>query len=177
MTIKRRLRYSYLLMLIIPVLLILISGVSIQRIYDPVQEYAELPPAFYRELYATMANDPDRLLGEEYLRELERLSGYAGRINMYVSRDRRELGRIQSIDIPPERNRLAPAIVFTDWDFYFSDGSAGEFSFFVSDESKFAASYISLGPGTDDRRNGSDSRQRPDIMAYGQKHHRSPLPP
>jgi signal transduction histidine kinase len=145
MTIKRRLRYSYLLMLIIPVLLILISGVSIQRIYDPVQEYAELPPAFYRELYTTMANDPDRLLSEEYLRELERLSGYAGRINMYVSRDRRELGRIQSIDIPPERNRLAPSIVFTDWDFYFSDGSAGEFSFFVSDESKFAASYISLG--------------------------------
>lgn len=145
MNIKRRLRISYILMLLIPTSLIVLTGGIIRRVYDPVREYADLPDIFYRELYATMAQDPERLLAEDYLRELENQSGYRGRINMYVSRERSVVNSLENIQIRMNGNDGYPMIIFTDWDFRYSDGIPGEFSFFVSDSERISGAYFSVG--------------------------------
>ena len=132
-------------MLLIPILLILITGGIVRRIYDPVQEHAELPGSFYRELYGTMAEDPDRLLGRDYLEELEGLSGYRGRINMYVYRERRVVNRLENTHTRTTDGERYSMVVVTDWDFRYSDGTSGEFSFFVSDSERISGTFISVG--------------------------------
>ena len=132
-------------MLLVPVILILLTAVIIRNIYDPVQEYAELPESFYTELYGTMAEDPDRLLDSDYLKKLEDLSGYRGRINMYVSRERSVVNSLENIDIRANRSGGYPLVVVTDWDFRYSDGIPGEYSFFVSDSEKISGAFVSVG--------------------------------
>lgn len=132
-------------MLLIPIVLIVLTAGIIRRIYDPVREYAELPGSFYRELYGTMADNPDRLLERDYLRELEGLTGYRGRINMYVSRQRSVVNSLENIDTRVDDRNGYPLIVFTDWDFRYSDGIPGEFSFFVSDSERITGAFVSVG--------------------------------
>lgn len=145
MDIRRRIRITNILMLLIPASLIVVSGGVIRDIYDPVQEHAELSGSFYSELYITMAEDPELLLEQSYLKSLECLSGYDGRINIYVSRERRVVNSIENVQgVTNDRNRY-PMIVFSDWDFIFSDGTNGEFSLFVSDPERVSATFVSVG--------------------------------
>ena len=145
MNIKRRIRISYILMLLIPMFLIILTGAIIRRIYDPVKEYAELSGSFYRELYGTLAEDPDRLLESGYLKELESLTGYQGKINIYVSRERSVVNSLENIHRGTNLSDRYPMVVFTDWDFRYSDGIPGEFSFFVSDSDRISGAFISGG--------------------------------
>ena len=143
--IKRRLGISYIFMLLIPMFLIILTGAIIRRIYDPVIEYADLSGSFYRELYSTLADDPDRLLEADYLEELESLSGYQGRINIYVSRERSVVSSLENIHTVTNGSDRNPMVVFTDWDFRYTDGTPGEFSFFVSDSERISGAFVSVG--------------------------------
>jgi signal transduction histidine kinase len=145
MTIRNRLLFSSIVMLLVPIALILLTGGVIREIYDPVQEYAELPGDFYRELYATMAGDPEALLEQTYLEELESLTEYEGRINIYVFRERAEVNRLENIVLGTNDRGRYPMLVFTDWDFRYSDGVPGEVSLFVSDSQRIYGAYVTTG--------------------------------
>jgi len=145
MNIKRRLRVSYIVMLLIPVILLLATGGVIRLIYDPVREHPELPREFYSEIYATLAEEPEKLLQADYLEQLESLTGYQGRINMYVARDRRVVNSLENIPSGTNGIEGSPTIVVTDWDFRFADGAPGEFSFLVSDTERVSGALVSAG--------------------------------
>ena len=145
MNIKRRLRVSYIVMLLIPVILLLATGGVIRLIYDPVREHPELPGEFYSEIYPTLAEEPEKLLQADYLAQLEGLTGYQGKINMYVARDRRVVNSLESIPSGTNGIESSPTIVVTDWDFRFTDGTPGEFSFLVSDSERVSGALVSAG--------------------------------
>lgn len=145
MNIKKRLRISYILMLFIPACLIMFTGGIIRHLYNPEKEEKDFPGIFYRELYGTMAEDPDKLLEGNYLTELEKLSGYRGRVNMYVSRGPEVVNSLESIHVGKYDRNRHPMDVFTGWDFRFSDGIPGEFFIYVIDSERISGVFISGG--------------------------------
>lgn len=145
MNIQKRLRISYILMLLIPMCLIMFTGGIIRHLYDPEYKKRELPGEFYKELYRTMAENPESLLEKQYLEKLEDLTGYSGRVNMYVYREERTVNRLENFHGGKHHGDGNPMDIFTDWTFRFSDGSAGEFSLFVFDSQRVSGAFISGG--------------------------------
>ena len=125
MNIQKRLRHSYILMLLIPIILILLSGALLRNIYLDDNRKAILPPPFLKILYEAMANNPDLLLEKDFLRKLEKLSGFEDKINFFVEKkgvivnslkNNHPGKRIKSHD----RNDAADS-----WKFYFSNNTPG----------------------------------------------------
>lgn len=144
MNIKRQLRHSYIFMLLISVILILVTGLIIINIYDPIQKYVKLPKSFYKEIYSVMSNSPDKLLDSDYLENLRELSGYKKQLNIVITRDRNVVKTLGSTEVEISKRDRSSFIVSTDWDFYFLDGSPGEISLYVFDSNKISSVYLSV---------------------------------
>ncbi|HAK46210.1 MAG TPA: hypothetical protein DCO79_09885 [Spirochaeta sp.] len=129
MKIRKRLRVSYILMLLVPMVLIMLTGAMFRDQYENGSDWIEFPKGFLSELYSIIAADPDSLLESGTLEELSRLSGFDG-INIAVYQAEQETATFPSISRHSHGRHLT-----SSWKFYFSDGTSGQLSVFVYDRS------------------------------------------
>ena len=132
-------------MLLIPIVLLIISGGLIRHYYSENESGAVLPQDFLTLLYSTMANDPDKLEKMDFLRKLDNLSGFKGKTNIYVEKANRTVMSLENSPMGrhgPGNEKYSPV---SRWEFYFSDNSAGSITINIFDADLMKGFFISGG--------------------------------
>ena len=146
MNIQKRLRLSYILMLLIPIFLILLSGGLLRRIYSyDDRENIILPESFYSQLYKIMAESPDSLMEKAVLRDLDSLSGYKDKTNIFIEKERNLVNSNINSHSGKRMNRHDNYDAVHKWSFYFSDDKPGVVILNIYDSSLVKEMFISGG--------------------------------
>jgi histidine kinase len=126
MNIKKRLRLSYILMLIIPIFLIALTGGLVSRINSKADKNEIiLSSEFLKSLYSTMVENPEKILKKEFLIELDSLSGFKGETNIFIEKEGRVINSLIQNHMEKKIVRHGRIDAVQTWDFYFSDGTPG----------------------------------------------------
>lgn len=129
MKIRTRLRLSYIIMLLVPVMLIILTGALFREHYESGDVRVEFPSEFLSKIYLSMAGTPKDFLSVEYLGEIARLSEFEA-VNIKVLSGGSEAAEYSSSRMHSGSRRFA-----SSWDFYFSDGTSGTVTVFVHEMS------------------------------------------
>jgi len=132
-------------MLVIPVVLLILSGGLIRRIYSEDKKEPVLPVLFLTTLYEKMSSEPDIFLERDFLKELDTLSGYKGKTNIYVEKNNHRVNFIENSHGGKHKDRNGQFNPFSSWDFYFSDGSYGTLTIVIFDALVMKEMFISGG--------------------------------
>lgn len=146
MNIQKRLRFSYILMLLIPVLLLVISGGIIRHIYtDKNENKTTFTKEFLILLYGEMAHNPESLLDRNFLRELDEKSGYPGKTNIYVEKNGHLKNFLENSHGGKHRGDDDRNDAVSSWEFYFSDNTTGLMTIAVYDTKLMKGMFITGG--------------------------------
>ena len=146
MNIQKRLRFSYILMLLIPIFFILLSGGLLRKIYsDDNENTTILSGEFLSLLYVTLADSPEKLLDREFLTELDFLSGYKHKTNIYIKKDGTNVISLENSHSGRRVNRHDSYDAVHYWDFYFSDNTPGLITINIYDATLVKNLFISGG--------------------------------
>lgn len=104
-----------------------------------------LAQEFLKILYQTMTNAPEDLLNREFLIELDNISGYKGKTNIYVEKRNKTVNSIENNHIGKHKNSSNRYNPFSSWNFYFSDGSPGKLTLLIFDPQLMKGIFLSGG--------------------------------
>jgi signal transduction histidine kinase len=126
-------------MLLVPVILIMLTGIMFRDQYEKGFDGIEFSKDFLSELYSIILEEPDSLLTIPTLNNLSRLSTWQD-VNISVYRENHEAAEFSTISKhSPSRH------ISSSWNFYFSDGTKGRFQIFVRDRKLLKGAFPQNG--------------------------------